>query len=96
MPTRLLIDARKIAARIEAEAHRIDKEHAHRDAIFTEQGDKLRLIREALEITAVQMSGHMGISKTYVRQLERGHRRWDVALTRKYIVALEKLAAAIK
>jgi DNA-binding XRE family transcriptional regulator len=93
---RLLDDARKIAAKIEAETHRIEKQHERRDGILAGLGCQLRKIRERLSITAAAMAKGMKISKTYVLQLEAGQRRWDIQLARKYIVALEKLLPPAK
>lgn len=54
-------------------------------------GPVLKARREEKGIKAVTMATHVGISETYIYDLEKGHRRWTNEFVEKYLEGLEEL-----
>jgi transcriptional regulator with XRE-family HTH domain len=54
-------------------------------------GPVLKARREERGIRAIDMAGHLGISDTFLYDLERGNRRWTNEVLEKYLEGLEVL-----
>ena len=58
---------------------------------WKEFGVSMKAQRKQAKVHAYRVADRMGISPTYISDLENGKRAWGAELTRKYLDALKEL-----